>query len=185
MATGDVARILRAPGTVYLNPTDLSAASPYGGTAVGHTNLCALQPLGTPFRVEYESLGEAGDILEPNNAYVFVCFIRGWDDDAVNLFLHGEHEDGSTTQHAVFAEPGDSTPGESMLSRAVTLLYVPDDLIHVPGLIVYRGVPHWTEGSELAFQRGTELGIPLTLECVRDENGNTLRMGRFADLSLA
>ena len=186
MAAGNVSRIIRAPGRVVVNPTTSFATSayPYGGTEVGKTNLCALQPLGVPFRVESEALGEATDILEANNQYVFVCFLRGYDDDAVELFLEAGHEAGTVTRHAVFHSPGSKTPGESALDRSISLVYVPDDTIRTPGVLIYRGIPDWSDGAELAFQRGSDLGIPITVDCLRDANENILRIGRMEDLTL-
>jgi hypothetical protein len=167
-----------------VNPTIPGGAYPYGGTEVGKTNLVLVQPTGTPFLVEYEGLGEVGDVLEANKRYVFSCFLRGWDDKGVEKLRADAYEAGSVSQHAVFFEPGNVVPGESALSRSVVLVYVPDDPIHVPGVLVYRGIPNWTDGAELAFQRDNELGIPLTVECVRDTSDRILRIGRLADLQL-
>ena len=202
MAAGNVHRVIRAPGHVVIDPTDLSTPgtdNAYGGTLIGKTNACVVQSLGTPFRVESEGLGEITDVLEANNRWAFACFLRGWDDDAIREAFSegnktlgtaaGNYEQGGTSSHSVFAVPGTRTPGQSTLesskSRAVILLYVPDDVIHVPAVLVYSGIPDWTEGAELAFQRGSELGLPLTIECLRDSNDNTLRIGRLADLSLS
>ena len=183
MAAGDAARVIRAPGRIVIGPTNLSTTYPYGGTEVGKSNLCAVLPIGTPFRVECEGLGEASDILEPNNHYVFACFLRGWDNDAVQQLLAGGYNAGATTQHAFFDVP-QNVPGASSIGRAVILLYVPDDLVHTPAVLIYRGIPDWSEGSELSFQRGSDLGIPLAVDCLRDANANMLRIGRLADLSL-
>lgn len=184
MAAGNAARVLRAPGRIVINPTDLDDFYPYGGTEIGKARLCVLQPLGTSFRVECEGLGEASDILEANNRWIFSCQLRGWDDDAVELLLPAGQEAGSTSGHKGFYVPGTATPGESALSHAVKLLYVPDDPIHVPAVLIYRGVPELAEGAEIAFQRGEEMVLPLTLDCFRDSNDNILRVGRLADLSL-
>lgn len=184
MVAGDVSRVIRAPGRVVVNPTDLSTTYPYGGTEIGKTRLCVLQSLGTAFRVESEGLGEATDRLESSNHFVFSCFVRGWDDDAIAKFFSGGFTTGATSGHAVYSEPGTTTPGASALGRSVSLLYVPDDLIHVPALLIYRGVPDWTDGAELAFQRGSELGLPIALDCLRDFNDRILSMGMLADLSV-
>jgi hypothetical protein len=186
MAAGDIARVLRAPGTLVVNPTQEfdGNTSPYGGTEIGKANLCVLQPLGTSFRVESEALGEATDILEPNNQYVFSCFLRGWDDDAIEILRGDLYQEGDVTQHA-FLEIPLAVPGTSAISRAVVMVYVPDDLIHVPGIVIYRGIPMWTDGAELAFQRGEELGLPLTVDCLRDHGGNMVRAGRLPDLLLS
>jgi hypothetical protein len=185
MAEGNAARIIRAPGRLVVGPTNLTTSYPYGGTPVGLTRLCVLQPRGTSFRVECEGLGEASDILEPPHDWTFSCVLRGFDDDVIASFLAPGYSRGQATRHATFVVPGTATPGRSALARAFVTLYVPDDVANVPSVIIYRGVPVWVEGAELAFQRGEELGLAIALECMRDRDGNTLRVGRLADLSLA
>jgi hypothetical protein len=176
---------MRASGHIVVGPTDLSIAHPYGGTEIGKVNQCILQPQGTSFRVENEGLGEATDVLEPDNLWTFGCFLRTWDDDAIEkLFSSVSYSVGAVSGHAVYSVPGTRVPGKSALGRAIILLYVPDDLIHVDALLIYSGIAEWTEGAEIAFQRHAELGIPFTLDCLRDSNGNILRIGRFVDLSL-
>lgn len=186
MVAGKVQNILRSPGRLVVNPSTAfdTSSFPYGGLEIGKANAAVLQPLGTSFRPWYESLGEVGDVLEADNRYVFTCFLRGWDDDAVRELLAAGYHLGGLTQHSVFFEPGEATPGASALKRAIRLLFVPDNQIHNPALFIYRGVPDWEEGAEIAYQRAEEHGIPLSVECVRDVNGNILRMGRLQDLPL-
>ena len=105
MDAGNVSRIIRAPGRIIIGPTNLAAADPYGGTEVGKSNLCTLQSHGTPFRVESEALGEATDILEANKRFVFACFIRGWDDDAVNAPVHDFYRDTRKTLEGSWLRP--------------------------------------------------------------------------------
>lgn len=186
MVAGSASRTLRGPGRIVINPSTAFATTsyPYGGTEVGRTKLCSLLSEGEPFRIESETLGEATDILEPNRRYGFSCFLRGWDDDAVDLLLGSGDELGATSGHRVFHEPGSSTyaPGASAIGRAVILAYVPDDILHVPGLLIYRGVPFL--GGEINFQRSEEIGLSLTIDCLRNASGNILRIGRMADLAL-
>lgn len=186
LTVGHVARIIRAPGRIVIGPVEplRGGTFPYGGTEIGRANLCALQPLGEAYRVENEGLGEVGDILEAGNRWVFSCFLRGWDDRAVELLLQSGFERGAVTQHAVFSVPGTRAAGRSALGRAVVLVYVPDDPIHVPGVLLYRAVPDVSAGADLAFQRGNELGLPLTFECVRDSQGRIVQVGRLADLEI-
>lgn len=184
MAAGDVARVIRAPGRLVVSPTNLSMAYPHGGIEVGKTRLVVLQNLGSSFRVEAESLGEASDVLEGSHRWVLSCFLRGWDDDAVAQLFADNVGVGAVSAHARFDVPARARPGASALGRARVLLYVPDDPVHSPSVLVYRGVPDWSEGSELAWQRQEELGIPLAVECVRDDFDRILSIARLADLSL-
>ena len=185
MAAGSVARIIRAPGRIIIGPFTPFATTtfPYGGTEIGKSNLCAVSVHGTPFRIENEATGEASDILEPNRNYSFACFLRAWDDDAVEKMLAQSYAKGATTQHAVYPAP-DNVPGASSHARAVILAYIPDATVHVSGVLIYRGIADWEEDAEIVFQRGSEIGLPLRVDCLRDANGNMLKIGRIEDLSL-
>jgi len=185
MAAGSATRVLRAPGKLVVNPSDLALDYPYGGVEVGKTRLVVLASFGSAVRIECEGLGgDASDVLERTNRYVFSCFLRGWDDDAVEQFFADNFVQGSVSGHALFREPGVRAPGASALSRAVALLYVPDDAVHNPSALIYRGVPDWSDGAELAFQRGEELGIPLAVDCLRGATGKIIEVGRLVDLTL-
>jgi hypothetical protein len=184
MTAGNASRVIRAPGRLVVAPTNLGVAYPYGGVEVGKTRLVVVRVLGTNVRVESEGLGEATDVLERQNHFVFSCFLRGWDDDAIEQLWPDNFTVGAATGHAVFDAPGRSVPGASMLDRAKVLLYVPDNVAEVPAVLIYRGVPDWSDSAEMAFQRGDELGLPLAVECLRSASGRILKIGRLADLSL-
>ncbi len=186
MSTGSSARVIRAPGRLVVNPTQAfdGGTFPFNGTDVGRVNACALASDGSAIQVEAEDFGEVVDVLEGNQKWVFACFVRGWDSDAIRLFQPDGYSVGAVSQHAVFSAPGESKTNSSALARAVSLVFVPDDIVNVPALMIYRAVPDWTPGSEFAFQRKAELGLPITFQCVRDTSGRYLKMGRLVDLAL-
>ena len=179
-------RIIRAPGTVIAAPSSLTAGTTgeYGGSIIGTTRAVALVPLGTPYRVECEGIGEFSDILEGNNRYIVNLFLRGWDKMAVAKLLAGGYSAGSATKNAVWKEPGTQTPGQSAIGRALVWLFVPDDTHNHPALIIRAGIPDFADGAELAFQRGEELGLNMSIECIRNSSGAILDLGHLADLSL-
>jgi hypothetical protein len=176
--------VLRCPGRLIVTPTDLSGSYPYGGTFVGKARLVTLLPMGVGVRVPSEGLGDAGDILEADHRYVFSCFLRGWSDPALELLFGDNYSAGDTTGHAVFSSPGTAVTGTSALARAKKIIFVPDDTIHAPAILIYSGVADWAEGSELAWQRAEELGLPIIIECMVDSSGNVLEIGRLEDLTL-
>ena len=179
-------RLIRAPGKIIAAPTSLTAGATgeYGGSIIGTTRAVALVPLGTPFQVECEGLGEFSDVLEGNNRYIANFFLRGWDQMAVAKLLAGGYSAGSVTKNAVWKEPGTKTPGQSAIGRALVWLFVPDDVDNHPALIIRSGIPDFADGAEMAFQRGEEFGLNMTIECIRDGSGNILDLGILADLSL-
>lgn len=186
MAAGHATRIIKGPGRLVANPTDAFDGNtyPYGGTELGRAKDVALTALGATFGVLSEGLGEFSDLLEADNHYVFSMILRGWDDDAVAQFLAGGYEVGTVSQHAVFGEPGTRTPGQSALSRGITLVYVPDDTLTTPAIMLYNFVPDWETNAAMAFAHKEEIGIPVSGECLRSSAGNILRIGRLPDLAL-
>lgn len=180
-------RVIRAPGTIIASPTDLSDAAgtgEYGGAIIGTTRAVALVPLGTPFRIECEGLGEYSDVLEGNNRYIVNFFLRGWDKDAVSSLLAGGYAAGAATKNAVWTEPGGRTPGQSATSRALVWLFAPDDTHNHPALLIRSGIPDFAEGAELAFQRTEEFGLDTSIECLRNSSSQTLDIGHLDDLTL-
>jgi hypothetical protein len=185
VTAGAASQVIRAPGRLVVDPADLDLAFPHGGTEIGRTRAVALRSLVDPVRIEVEGLGgAAGDVLEGSDHYVLACFLRGLDDDAARLLVPDAYAKGAVSGHAVVTLPGTALPGRSMLPRARKFLYVPDDPVHAPSLLIWRGVPTWAAGAEMAFQRQTELGVLMTIECVRNDDGKALTLGRLADLTL-
>lgn len=179
-------RVIRNPCTVIAAPTSLTAGATgeYGGSIIGSTRAVELVPLGTPFRVECEGLGEFSDVLEGNNRYVAGCFLRGWDKAAVQNILAGGYAAGATTGNARWSVPGSRTPGQSAVGRALVWLFAPDDPEIHPALIIRAGIPDFSDGARVAFQHGEELGLAFTIECLRNGSGATIDMGLLADLTL-
>jgi hypothetical protein len=188
MATGSTPRILRAPGRICLNPTESFSAEnavfPYGGTEIGLVKSAAVFSRRTLLPVMCEGLGEPGDWLEGEPMFTFSCFLRGWDDDGIASLMNYASAEGAVTQHQLWAVPGPRA-GRSARTRAVKLLYEPDDKLNVPGCIVYFGIPDLDEGSEISFSRDAELGFPLTLICHRASTTSLMMaIGRVQDLNV-
>lgn len=179
-----IGHVIRAPGRVVLNPTDLSGEFPYGGTALGSLRQCALAPLGANYVVQCEGLGRPSDILHGTNRFLLSFFLRGWDDAALATLLPTSAATGATTQHQTLAAPATQNTGGTALARAASFLVVPDDTVAVPCVLIYRGVVRWSAGAELMWQRREELGLPLSVECLRDGTSRVLQVGRLEDLTL-
>jgi len=180
--------VLRAPGYVIANPSDLSDPGgdrTYGtGVLLGKTRAVALVPLGEAYRVECEGLGEFSDVLEGNNRYLVNLFLRGHDKDAFQQLMSGGYIEGATTGQPLWEEPGTQTPGQSAIARAKVLLFAPEDTIHAPALLIRRGIPDFADGAEVAFQRGEEFGLELSIECLRNAAGKILSLGMLEDITL-
>ena len=187
MASGSSAKIIRGHGRVVVNPTaDVDGQSyPYGGTEIGRVAMFAVASSGAGLTVEAEGLGRVSEVLEGSIRWSVSFMLRGWDDDAVRLLFPDAYEVGDLSQHATFQVPGATKPGSSALARAVKLLFVPDDPVTVPGLVVYRGVPDMRPATEIVFRRSQELQLPVVMECVQNDAGKILAVGMVHDLEVA
>lgn len=183
MSSASSSRVIRAPGRIVVAPTDLSIAYPFGGVEIGWARGFVLISLGNDFRVEAEGLGEAGDILEGPINYVATCFLRGWDKDALQQ-LWADNYAAGTSGNAVFNVPGTVAPGSSALTRAKVILFAADDRERSPSVLILRGVPNWDQDARLSFGRPDELGLPLSVQCIRNTGGRILQIGMLGDLSL-
>ena len=186
MAAGSSSRILRSPSRLVANPTTSpsSTAYPYGGKEVGRVNAVAVASAAGNYRVFSEGDGTANELLEGEHRWIFTCFLRGWDNDALQTMLADGYSVGSVTQHSMFTAPGNKIPGSSALSRAIKLLVVPDDPVNNPGLILYYAIPEMTENAPLSWARSSEFGVPITAECMQDSTGRILAIGRLPDLTI-
>ena len=184
MASGDISRVIRAPGRLVVGPTNLSAAYPHGGTEVGKTRQVVLVQTGQPFRVISEGLGETSEILEGPTEWYLAAAMRGWDDDAVAQLFANNYTAGDPSGHAGYDEPKSRNVGSTALGRAKVLLWKPDDPIHVPSVLVYRGVPWWSDGAEIPLSSAQDVDLPVVVHAMQDGSGNTLAIKFFSDLSL-
>lgn len=189
MAAGTARGVIRAPGKLIVAPSQAfdGGAFPYGGTPVGLIRDARLTEFGLPGKEIFdEGSGEVVEVLEPARRWMFTCFLRGWDDDAVAQFFKGNRSQGDVSQHSVFNVPGTRLPGQSTAdSLNLVLAFIPDNPIEVDGFMIYRGVPMWTPDAELAFQAGEEFALPLQVLCLRNSANHTVQIGRLPDLPLA
>lgn len=185
-AQNNVAQVIRATGRIVINPTlDLATAEfPYGGTALGLVRLCVLQPIGESLLVEYEALGAVGAITRGSNWHTFACTVRGWNDTAIEELHTNEQGTGTQTGRRTMSIPGSKYPGAKASARQIQLLFAPDDLLHVPAVLLYAAVPNWDPGITMQFDRKSELGLPLSFGCLGDLAGRVLSIGRLPDLEL-
>lgn len=186
MVASAAAKIARAPGRVVINPTiePSTGTFPFGGKQIGKVNQARFTRTSAPIPIFHEGSGEIGDVLEGPNRYSFSCFLRGWDDDAISAMFGTQASVGADSGHTVVLLPSLISPGKSAFARGLKVLYVPDDALNIPALLIYNAIPDMAEGADMMFQRGAELGVSMSFECTRDSYGRVAAIGRIGDLRL-
>lgn len=184
MATADQREAMRIVGRLCSGPTDLAAAFPHGGTALGMVTRATFR-VGLRRRVHLglEYGNEPIEVTRGGQTAVLGVLIRGYDNDMWSRIFTGTTA-GAETGKTVAAYPGSNRAGRLGSDDAVTLLYSPRDTEKHPALIIYRAVPLLEETAEMRFSMNEEFGVPGLFLGLRNASGSVWRMGRLEDLAL-
>lgn len=132
MIASDLTALLRVPGRLVVNPTDLTLAFPYGGTPLG-----LVVGIGVHGTHEFELLREEGlgfahpDGIELGEFWSIACVVR--DPRQSNAgFLYVGTEAGAVTGELGVTVPSTSNPpGSALSARSMSVLFAPlDELSH-------------------------------------------------------
>lgn len=179
MGAADAGKIWRTPGIVVANPTDLSAAAPFGGTQLGTIHFGRLRPLERVDEITAEEYGgETTEIVLRGRDYVCVAIVRGWDGDALQRIFRSTAVGSSGNR--VINEPADEH-GDLGTGVAASILFAPNDARH-PAWLLPRAVPLIAEAAELQASIVSELNLAVAFRCLRDANGRAVRIGVRTDL---
>jgi hypothetical protein len=174
------------PGFLVMNPTNLSAAYPYGGTELGVLKACVFRP-GAQTRLHpAEEWG--GVVVEATNyGYqpVFAAVLRSWDKDMLAKAFPNTAE-GAVSQERVIRHTPNSgnRPGYRLSNVGFKLLWAPEDTVQGRGLILYNALPAVEEAAEMAHSMEDEFGIGVVFYGSPDATGRVFEQGKLSDLTL-
>lgn len=185
MATADPDAIVRVPGRLVLNPTNLAAAFPHGGTALGVTRDQELRP---NVKIHEEHAQEWGGatsrLLYCGTRAVFAAVFRSWDADALAHYWP-ESAAGAVTQERVVAPDvnADSTRAGRFIAGSI-VLWSPLAIESAPAVLLFDALPMLDETTRLQLSLKGELGMAVMWACAPGSDGRPYAMGLLADLSL-
>ena len=190
MAGVDPSRIQFIKGTLIASPTDLSAASPYGGTILGMVRDVAFHPGGeSPVITAEEWGGAAVEVLQGSSEARLALFLRTLDPDAIAAGVPTS-EAGESGERPWIYQPGKSDadthrPGRRLSeSHGITLCVAPRAPDRQPFLVLYRAVPTIPTGSMIRIAQNQEVGIPLVWRGLLDDAGRVFAFARREDITL-
>lgn len=184
MALASANNILRVPGRLIAAPTDLTIASPFGGTELGMASDIIFRPNQLRAEIRAEEYGaEIVDHVKTGQSPQLGMFIRGFDTDMIQELFEGSSESTKTGETLV-DYPTDAAPGTLGTAKGIKLLYAPDNIEDHPGLLLYNAYALLEEVSEIRFSRKTEFGLPVLFYGVRDATNRVYQLGLMEDLVL-
>lgn len=165
-------------GNLYVDPTDLSAAAPYGGTELATFQDAEIVMDRVIYYVTAEEFG--GDVIDShithNSTWIKLTF-QGWEASAVATWFINTTDNSDTVDTVTLPEGG-----ESGNDHRVKLLFVPTRSDE-PAWLAYAAIPDtMSENVRSSSVQPMELRVRFRLAL--DDNGNKLAIDKFSRLSL-
>ena len=181
MADLNINRVLSVPGRFCYGPTDLSAAFPHGGTALGYVGEIAYRP-----NISYEGFPgeEYGDAFVARLRYIGTgavsAVLRQWDEDA--LALHWPDTTATADDNVRISVPGTARSGDEVTGEGIVLLFSPLDPRN-PGALFFNAIPELDETLQLRFNLSDDLVTAVSFACMRDSTGRDVQVDILDNLS--
>ncbi len=180
MADLKVQDVLSVPGRFVVTPTDLTAAFPYGGTALGINSDVEYQP-GYDYRpilLREKGLAKSVDFVERPGTGTLTFLIRQWDPDFQGIFwpTTSSQTDGSE----LLTIPGGKST-RLIGGNGVKLLYAPLDESKI-AVLFYNAIPALAEPMNLPFGRNVETAYIATFYLMEDGSSRSVAIEKLENL---
>ncbi len=185
MSSANAARMVFNGGTIIITPTNLSAASPYGGTVLGSCKENILRRTERSFVVSCPADFGAGQPVERirlGTAWAMTASFRTWDNDQVSTLFPLTATGSSGLKYV--AELGSTYAGDKGTARAVKVLYAPDNPKAHPAILFLSAIPVLADDAEIKLDYIDEMMLPGVFLALPASSGNSVQMGLLEDLTL-
>lgn len=184
MTTPNVRDNLKIPGRLSMNPTDLGAVYPHGGTPLGVCEEIVVRPEARYQFVTAEEYG--GERVEGSVTYegiVLAAVLKSYDLDMISKVFPNASA-GSVSGKVALAAPGSVRTGARLSDRSCVLCFTPDDEDRHPMLIVRRAIPAVEESAQLTLRIDESWALGVVFYGIRDSSSRLYSYGLRRDLSL-
>lgn len=188
MAAASSSSIIRVPGDLVWNPTDLGGTAPaYGGTVLGTCRDKEFTPQPILRPIWNQVWGSYSDVIYCGEKVLFKAVVRYPDSDLLLNTMFKAIASGSSGVHWLF-RPGGTTgntrAGAALSSVSGKLLFSPRAPLAHPMVILYNACPALDEAAKLQFSLGEEYGLACAWWGTPDSSGRVYDTGLRANLVL-
>lgn len=181
MSQGNPKDILLVPCELIAAPTDFTTASPYGGTRLGLIAEMDFQIAPQVYYIRDEAWGGAiVDGILAAEPCAFTCFLRTWDDDAIQRVFRNTSATGSDGKRLIknsLAAADSIRPGRLLSADGFRLAVCPLDHEHHPFLVIYNAVGVPDEDARLRMSQAKALEFPLAFRGIPDSAFKVYQFG--------
>jgi len=188
MATANTRNLWRFTAAIIKDPDDLTAASPYGGTALGLIGDFVLAVENQHIEVHGEEFGGViVDYVRMGEKAVITGVLRTWDDDAIGAIFPNTADGAGSNRKLIksqVAGAGMTKPGKLAIAGSFKLLIASDAPDHNPSLLFYNAIPMMDTQLRISSTPAAEAGLAVAFRAAPDADGKMYHMGLLEDMSL-
>jgi len=176
----NLANLLSVPGQLCKAPTDLTAAYPHGGTALGAVKEIVAMPFYTTYRRYNQVFGTTVQTYKTGEAWVLSALLREADSDTLSLIFGSRT---ANTKTVYEQDLWNDLPGQAIAD--ISLLFSPLDLERHPFVWLPRACPELDAQAELMHGRSPKrLEYPVVFVATPDSSGVCYRWGYRGSMDL-
>ena len=167
--------ILRVPGRLVLNPTNIAAAYPHGGTELGVCRDVVFRPGIRTERLIAEEYKVPVGLVVTDEEAVLAGVLRTWDNDLINALFQNVQTSGAGDVGILgrVSGAGVNRAGYNLVNKAAKILFSPQAVDHHRHVVLYNAVPMLDETLELQHSIGEEFGLAFMFLATPDPQGRT------------
>ena len=194
MAAPTPESIMRLKGRFVKDPSDLTAAFPYGGTALGVIGAARFLPGVKSAPLPAEEFGNViAEVVTTGTSAILMAALRSYDNDALPLLFQNAATGASSGDQFIEGKVGssagaisasDGSPGRYASDDSFALMFCPDAEDHQPFLIFYNAIPLVQEAAEIQLTLTADLEIAVAFHAAPDSTYRTYSWGLREDLTL-
>lgn len=182
MATRSETAVKRIAVRLVKDPSNLSAAFPYGtGTELGSVRGFRLKPMEPVALVKAEEKGgRPVEGIRGGRYAILTCLLRGFDAAAISLLFPDSPGSGRITAE----DPGTvGYPGALVTALACKILAAPETSGD-PAIYFPRAIPLLAEEAEIPFQNREEAVIAVSFLALPDSSSRVYYVAPLANITL-
>lgn len=172
----------RVRGKLVANPTSLAGAYPYGGTELGAVRDMEFRVGVFSVPVRGSEFGVTIDRLRTGEFGVFAAFMRGWDIGMISTIFPNVTNSGSGFKFD--ADDATYRAGMWESSRAISLLFVPQNPTVQRAIYLRTALPMPSESAAMQLSPDNEVGLPVMFESIPSDNGLSHHVALLANITL-
>ena len=185
MAAPTIRRVLHLPGVLIKDPTDLSAAAPYGGTYLGVVRGMFFRPGAEHYAVKAEEWGRATvEVVYCGSSPIFGATLREFDNDAVSAIFLDTAAGVPSGDRVISIRADYGRAGTLASTQEMKLLFVPLAPLRQPSILIRSALPVIATETEIALRMGEEVGVPVLFHAIPDSSNQVAVIGKLGDLTL-